>query len=508
MTGDFGSAGLSAACGPPPLATAQQQILEAVGGGLAAARAAMPGARVFGCFGNHDTAPGDVFSSSAEMQWLYAPLAEGALGADLAGDAAALATLKASGWYTTALTPSTSLIALNTNYWGSFNPAMTTNASAAYQLGLAQFEWLEGTLTSLAARNASALVIGHIPPGSGTWLPGHFSRYRTLLTRHHPVVLAQFFGHDHRDQFTLVRSCTAPAGEPSPPLRAPRALPQLHHPARLHHEASARSPLALQLDAAAAAEAAEAAERAGAPYTGPWVKTCGISWCSGGNLDVGDVWGQGTEKGAPHCPLLPAANGTEEGRVGLCEGVCGAAGACAGFTRYPQDGSPFGACCFRTDTHSKPVDPASSACCYEKVPPPGPCSGAPQRPLHVLFSSPSVVESYPPSNPGLRYYTLAEGSLAPLEVVTLWLNLSAANGAGGAASPAWQEEYAATVAYGMQGVGAGEWEGALTEWAGEGAEGWAAFVKFSQKQYSGTPACEGGCKASWIGWMNGSMVDD
>lgn len=490
LTGDFGSAGLGAACGAPPLPTAREQILDVVTRGMAAARAALPAARVFGVLGNHDSAPGDYFGSSEEMQWLYAPLADGAFGADLAGDATALASLRASGWYTTNLTAATALIALNTNYWGSFNPAHTSNTSAAALLGEAQFMWLEGTLTSLAASNRSALVIGHIPPGSGTWLPGAYSRYRQVLTRHRPVVLAEFYGHDHRDQITLVRSCAPPAGG-APPPPPPRARSS-HAPL----ESGTRSPLALELDAAAAAAA---------PYAGPWIKTCGIEWCSGGNLAVGDVWGRGTEPGAPHCPLLPAANGTEEGRVALCEGVCGGADACAGFTRYPSDGSAYGACCFRTSTRDKPVDPASTACCYEKVPPPGPCDGGPQEPLHVLFSAPSVTEGYPASNPGLRYYTLEGGSLAPLEAHTLWLNLSASN-AGWA--PKWQAEYDASAAFGMAGVGAGAWAGALAGWAPAGAPGWAAFVGFSQKRYEDTPACEGACKAAWLGWMNGSAVDD
>ena len=489
LTGDFGSAGLGAACGPPPLATARQQILDVVSNGMAAARAALPSARVFGVYGNHDSAPGDYFGSSEEMAWLYGPLTDGALGADLAHDAAALATLRAAGYYTTNLTAATALVALNTNYWGSFNPAHTGNASAAAALGEAQFQWLEATLRALRASNRSALVIGHIPPGSGTWLPGAYSRYRAILTSYHPVVLAEFFGHDHRDQVTLVRSCSPPPAAAAPPPRARSS----HAPL----ESGARSPLALALDAAAAG--------AGAPYAGPWIRTCGIEWCSGGNLAVGDVWGRGTEPGAPHCPLLPAANGTEEGRVALCEGVCGLNASCAGFTRYPSDGSAFGACCFRTSTRDKPVDPASTACCYEKVPPPGPCSGGPQEPLHVLFSAPSVTEGYPPSNPGLRFYSLAAGSLAPLEAHTLWLNLSASNADW---APRWQAEYDASAAYGMAGVGAAEWAGALAGWAAGGAPGWEAFVNFSQKRYQGTPQCEGACKAAWLGWMNGSAVDD
>lgn len=378
FTGDFGSAGLGASCGGGG-PSAQAQILDVVTRDMEAARAALPSARVFGVYGNHEGVPGDVFGSSAEMQWLYGPLADGAFGRDLAGDAAALVTLRAGGWYTTIIGKDVHLIALNTNYWGSFNPAHTGNTSAAALLGEAQFQWLNATLAAIAASQSTAIIIGHIPPRDASWLPGFFSRFRAILTAY-PVVLSEFFGHLHVDQFSVIRSCTAPAGA----VRAPRSASAFSYP-----EGSARSPLALELDAAAAAAAT-------APYAGPWIETCGIEWCSGGNLDVGDVWGRGTEKGAPHCPLLPVSNGTSEGRVALCEGVCGNLTECAGFTHYPDDGSAYGACCFRTSCVDKPVDPNSTACCYEKVAPPGPCDGGAQEPLHMLYSAPSLTEGYPP----------------------------------------------------------------------------------------------------------------
>ena len=318
FTGDFGSAGLSADCNSSA-PDARDEIVGVVERGMTSARAALPLARTYGCLGNHDSSPGDYFGSEEEMSWLYGALADGAFGADLQGDTQALTSLRHGGWYTTNLTQTTALIALNTNYWGAFNPARGgPSGSATAALGEEQFTWLNATLASLRATSRSALVIGHIPPKEGSWLPGFYTRYRALLTQHHPVVLAAFFGHNHVDEFTIVRACV-----PSPPTPT--------------------------------------------PYPGPWIKTCGISWCSGGNLPVGDVWGRGFEPHSPHCPYLPPANGTAQGRIALCEGVCGGNSSCAGFTWYPDDGSPFGACCFRTATEEKPVNSNSSACCFEKV---------------------------------------------------------------------------------------------------------------------------------------------
>lgn len=451
FTGDFGEAGLSAACGPPPLPTAQQQILDIVSHGMDSARALFPTARVFATFGNHDTAPGDYFGSSEVMAWLYGALGApgGAFGRDLAGDAAALASLQASGWYTTRLTPQTALIALNTNYWTTLNPANSGNTSAAGLLGEAQFAWLATVLGALSAANRSALVIGHIPPSPGAWLPGHFDRYRALLTRF-PVVLAQFFGHNHLDEFIVVRGCEV--APPPPPT----------------------------------------------PYAGPWAETRGISWCSGGNLPVGDAFGRGTQPGEPHCPYVPASNGTAEGRIALCEGVCGNLSACAGFTWYPADGD-FGVCCFRTNCDDKPPAPNSSAECFEKVV--EPACGRAQAPLHVAYVTPSLTEGYPASNPGLRAFEVDAATLAPVDVRTFWTNLSAANENWAAT---WELEYSARELYGLADLSAASWAALVQRMAAAGSEEFGAFLRASRKNYPLDGPCDAACQASTIAALNGT----
>jgi hypothetical protein len=415
-------------------------------------RALFPRARVFAVLGNHDTSPGDYFGSSAEMQWLYASLgaASGPFGRDLAGDAAALASLQGFGWYTTTLTPQTALIALNTNYWTTLNPANSGNTSAAGLLGEAQFVWLTATLEALAAANRSALVIGHIPPSPGAWHPPNFLRFRVLLTRF-PVVLAQFFGHNHLDEFILVRACSP---TPPPPL----------------------------------------------PYPGPWVETRDIKWCSGGNLPVGDVWGRGTQPDAPHCPYVPASNGTAEGRVALCEGVCGNLTDCRGFTWYPDGGGGYGACCFRTSCDEKPPAPGSTAVCFEKEGGAGACGGA-QEPLHTLYVTPSLTEGFPASNPGLRAFTVDADTLAPLEATTYWANLSLANENW---ALAWQLEYAATQQYGLADLSAAEWGRAVERMSANGSAEFRAFWRATVKGFEGLGPCDDACKVGVLSRLNGT----
>lgn len=450
FTGDFGQAGLSAACAPPPFPTARQSILDVVTFGMNSVRTTFPNSRVFPTYGNHDSAPGDVFSSSSDMAWLYGPLGapDGVFGKDLANDAAALATLSTVGWYTTNLTNQTALIALNTNYWNTFNPANTGNESDAGKLGEAQFAFVESTLAAIARSNRSAVVIGHIPPSASSWLPLHFARYRALLTQY-PIVLAQFFGHNHLDEFVIVRSCV-----PSPP------------PSN--------------------------------PYDGPWVETTGISWCSGTNLPVGDIWGQGTVPGSPHCPYVPVSNGTAEGRISLCEGVCGNRSECQGFTWYPTDGVN-GACCFRANCDDKPPSPNSTAECFEKAPS-RECE-EPQTPLHVLYVTPSLTEGYPASNPGLRAFSVDAATLEPLDVLTFWMNITRANEV---ATPEWSLEYSARDLYGLPDVSAQSWSGLVERMSVNGSAEFDAFRSATIKQFAGLGPCDAACKADTLAALNGT----
>jgi hypothetical protein len=142
----------------------------------------------------------------------------------------------------------------------------------------------------------------------------------------------------------------------------------------------------------------------------PFKRTTGIKWCSGGsaggNFDPGNAFGHGTDG---ICPILPAGLDKDQ-KVALCEQVCAApnASACAGFTWYPGRDNT-GICCFRTNTASKPPDPAGTAECHEKdIPVParvgssvaGSCSverNGTRFALHGAWSSPVLRQGTDPS---------------------------------------------------------------------------------------------------------------
>jgi hypothetical protein len=462
FTGDFGEAGASAACSPT--STAEDQVLGNLNRGMSGVRAALPGARVFGLLGNHDSTPGDVFGSTQEMSWLYEPLADNAtlFGASFASDAAALATLRTGGWYATRVMDAPGslwIVALNTNYWTVLNDDTSNKTGPAYLLGLAQFDWLNATLNAIHAEGGRGILIGHIPPAT-EWLAGFFTRFRLIVTAYPSVLSAAFFGHNHVDEWTMVRTCTAGGGGGGAPIN--------------------------------------------------WIVTPNVDWCSGGNLDVGDAFGAGLWQGDAWCPLLPSDGGSESGRVVGCESLCGNATACAGFTYYPSSftggAGTFGSCCFRTSVENMPLNSSSAAVCYAK-PPETDCGGGPEDPLFVLFASPSLTEGYPATFPALRRIEVDASTYDVLDVTTFYGNLTRANEDW---AFVWEQEYSFKESYGLPDLSPASFVALVDSMAADNSTDpsapWEVFWRSYTKSYDGpsyTP-CEGPCKEGVVGFLNGT----
>ena len=456
FTGDFGEAGMSASCGPG--SPAQAQITRNIAHAMAAVRTTL-GVPVYGVLGNHDSSPGDVFDGSEAMAWLYQSLLA-SFGADFSADASALADLACCGWYSTP-SPQAGLriVALNTNYLSPLNPLLANASGPAALLGARQLAWLNATLAAAAAAGEAVHILGHIPPVG--WAPGVYDAFRAALTVHRGVVSSLFFGHDHVDESIIVRECSPPPPPPPPPANG----------------------------------------------TIDWVVTRGVAWCSGGDWQCGDIFGAGLQGGDSWCPLLPAGAPAAE-QVALCESACGNASVCAGFTYYPA--SPQSACCMRTSCASKPLDPASTAVCYEKPAPPAACASAgASAPLAMLFVGPSLTEGFPPSNPALRRYELAGAGarFVVADAVTSFANLTRANAAW---ALEFEPEYRMTTRYGLAAGTAGDggaWQSLVERMAVDGSPSWADFYAAHSKLYVGsTPPCAAGaCKAAILALVNGTF---
>ena len=169
-----------------------------------------PNTKMYSTLGNHDLSPSNNWPTSpGETQWLYEELAriwEPWL------PESALATLGKTGWYSADVDGVAGLriIAPNTNYWAYYNTYLTFNRTVAD----VQWTWLENELAAAKAAGKKVYINGHHPPvgqfegnaADDLW-PIYTQRYVTLMEQYSDVVVAGFFGHEHVDEFRLLRRC-------------------------------------------------------------------------------------------------------------------------------------------------------------------------------------------------------------------------------------------------------------------------------------------------------------
>lgn len=456
FTGDFAEAGASYPChnGTSPDKESQQQILDIINYDWLTLRAAMPGVPILGSLGNHDSSPGDIFQDTEGQAWLYTNLTS-LWGPDLGHDTDALASVTKGGYFAVrpAKTTHLTVISLNINYWCSFNKAAAPG-QPAFKLGQDQFAFLDAQLTLAQSRGDSVHILGHEP--AAEWMPGFWARYMSIVDKHAAVVKGQYFGHIHTDQWSVTRSCRKTTGR---------------------------------------------------EYT----ETTGIKWCSGGgDYAPGDVF-QGGLDGV--CPLLPPGTATAEA-VTKCETVCTADSGCVGFTMYFNGSAPK-ECCFRTgSTSNKPVDPTSTARCYEK---PGGvvCDGAANG---VLIPAPSLTEGWPATNPAIRVLEFDETTHELLEMQTYTADLHAGNAKG---ALTWSLEYSFREYFGMEDLSPGSFEALATGLAKNSSASWDDYKgrgdgslfcsRYTSETAEFTPIgpcspCPDGsaCKSQWIALLNGT----
>eukprot|EP00828_Plagiopyla_frontata_P013809 TRINITY_DN18308_c0_g1_i1.p1 TRINITY_DN18308_c0_g1~~TRINITY_DN18308_c0_g1_i1.p1 ORF type:complete len:306 (+),score=35.42 TRINITY_DN18308_c0_g1_i1:307-1224(+) len=69
-----------------------------------------------------------------------------------------------------------------------------------------QLKWLELELFDAYTQNLSVIIQGHIPVSDFTAQEQWSIRYHALIEAYSPIIKGQFFGHTHKDEFTLMRN--------------------------------------------------------------------------------------------------------------------------------------------------------------------------------------------------------------------------------------------------------------------------------------------------------------
>lgn len=118
-----------------------------------------------------------------------------------------------SGRYAVEVSPSLRVLALNTLYYAtSWCPDNSTTKKCKNVKfpddPMQQFEWLELQLSETSQRKQRAIVVGHIAPSLSRGLSYLYKtkyqiRMLDLFERYNSVLMGIFFGHVHRDQYSI-----------------------------------------------------------------------------------------------------------------------------------------------------------------------------------------------------------------------------------------------------------------------------------------------------------------
>ena len=155
---------------------------------------------VYPAIGNHEFYPVDLFDPYNPKNNEKALNITADLWKDWIGDEG-YSTYIRNGFYTKKH-PNSNLriISLNTMDCDVVNFKLLKNPTDPIK----QFIWLESILRKSEKLNETIYIIGHIPPGDNTYTSSCSKRYNALVDRFSNIILGQFYGHTHHDEFRTV----------------------------------------------------------------------------------------------------------------------------------------------------------------------------------------------------------------------------------------------------------------------------------------------------------------
>lgn len=102
-------------------------------------------------------------------------------------------------FYSVSVKPGLRIISLNTNVCANLNFWLLQNSNDPYK----ELAWLIDELQKAENANEKVHIIGHIAPGSEDCVRVWSQNYYEIIGRYEHTVMAQFFGHEHSDQFKV-----------------------------------------------------------------------------------------------------------------------------------------------------------------------------------------------------------------------------------------------------------------------------------------------------------------
>ena len=155
---------------------------------------------VYPAIGNHEFYPADLFDPFNPKKNENALNTTANLWRDWIGEDGFNTYIK-NGFYTKKHPDSNlRIISLNTMDCDVLNFNIMKNPTDPIK----QFIWLENVLRQAEKDGETVYIIGHIPPGDSTYTSSCSKRYNALVDRFSNIILGQFYGHTHYDEFRII----------------------------------------------------------------------------------------------------------------------------------------------------------------------------------------------------------------------------------------------------------------------------------------------------------------
>jgi sphingomyelin phosphodiesterase len=106
--------------------------------------------------------------------------------------------------------PGLRVVCLNTNYCTRLNPWTLLDPVDPGE----QLQWLAKQLQAAESSGDKVHILGHIPPDNRECTQAWLHNFLRILDRFEHVVLAQYYGHTHRDEFRVLYSPNSPGLRP------------------------------------------------------------------------------------------------------------------------------------------------------------------------------------------------------------------------------------------------------------------------------------------------------
>ena len=91
------------------------------------------------------------------------------------------------------------IISINANFCNNFNFWLLLNFNDPHD----HLHWLYRQLHKAEVQKQKVFILGHIAPGTHSCLGRWSHEYNRLIRRFRNIVIGQFFGHTHRDEFQI-----------------------------------------------------------------------------------------------------------------------------------------------------------------------------------------------------------------------------------------------------------------------------------------------------------------